>query len=380
MLGTQFIMPTQVDPDVLAELPEDIRSKLLRQTRQSSPTLAKVVEKRGNPNTPTKAMAFATTALPNQSQLDPDILAALPAEVRAEVLAQYDANNTPFSPSRRPKGVDQTLLPQSPRKNRIIGIPAKKPVVPVKRGRGRPPRSAMLAAAAQAKSISMTGKTLTQANFISLKNPARESVSRENSAGPSEDAFETSDITQPSERDDLDLDFLAELPEDVRKEVLAQHKADKMSSFCLALTRKTKSAPLPQARNEEPKIKVSRPAKPTFTTQKLSAQADLRGAMRQWIGAFMDEGPYNEDVVALIKYLNKVVLEEKNMTKAVGMVKWIDYVISDEAQKGSFPKEQWEGALVRIKGSVIKAVKDRGLSTVCFDCGEDEEYHRGSVC
>ena len=49
------------------------------------------------------------------------------------------------------------------------------------------------------------------------------------------------------------------------------------------------------------------------------------------------------------------------------MVKWIDYVISDEAQKGSFPKEQWEGALVRIKGSVIKAVKDRGLSTVCFD-------------
>ena len=367
MLGTQFIMPTQVDPDVLAELPEDIRSKLLRQTRQSSPTPAKVVEKRGNPNTPTKAMAFATTALPNQSQLDPDILAALPAEVRAEVLAQYDANNTPFSPSRRPKGVDQTLLPQSPRKNRIIGIPAKKPIVPVKRGRGRPPRSAMLAAAAQAVSISMTGKTLTQANFISLKNPARESVSRENSAGPSEDAFETSDITQPSERDDLDLDFLAELPEDVRKEVLAQHKADKMSSFCLALTRKTKSAPLPQARNEEPKIKVSRPAKPTFTTQKLSAQADLRGAMRQWIGAFMDEGPYNEDVVALIKYLNKVVLEEKNMTKAVGMVKWIDYVISDEAQKGTFPKEQWEGALVRIKGSVIKAVKERGLGTVCFD-------------
>ncbi|KAF2244860.1 DNA polymerase IV, partial [Trematosphaeria pertusa] len=38
MMGTQFIMPTQVDPKVLAELPEDIRSKLLRQARQSSPT------------------------------------------------------------------------------------------------------------------------------------------------------------------------------------------------------------------------------------------------------------------------------------------------------------------------------------------------------
>ncbi|KAF2445422.1 DNA polymerase IV, partial [Karstenula rhodostoma CBS 690.94] len=38
MMGTQFIMPTQVDPKVLAELPEDIRSKLLRQGRQSTTT------------------------------------------------------------------------------------------------------------------------------------------------------------------------------------------------------------------------------------------------------------------------------------------------------------------------------------------------------
>ncbi|KAL1799489.1 hypothetical protein ACET3X_003526 [Alternaria dauci] len=367
VLGTQFIMPTQVDPDVLAELPEDIRSKLLRQTRQSSPTPARDARKRGNPSTPTKAMPFATTALPTLSQLDPEILAALPAEVRAEVLAQYDANNTPFSPSRRPKGVDQTILPQSPRKNRIIGIPAKKPVVPVKRGRGRPPRSAMLAAAAQVKSISLTGKTLTQANFISLKNPARESVSRENSAGPSDDAFETCGITQPSDGDDLDPNFLAELPEDVRKEVLAQHKAEKMNAFRLAITKKAKPAPAPQVSKKAPKIKVPRPGKPTFTTQKLSVQADLRGAMRQWIGAFMSEGPYNEDVVALIKYLGKVVLEEKNMAKAVSMVKWIDYVINDEAEKGSFPKEQWETALTRIKEGVIEAGKERGLGAVCFD-------------
>ncbi|KAG9193689.1 DNA repair protein REV1 [Alternaria panax] len=372
MLGTQFIMPTQVDPDVLAELPEDIRSKLLRQTRQtrqtrqSSPTPAQDGERRGNPGTPTKAMLFAMTALPTQSQLDPDILAALPAEVRAEVLAQYDASNASFSPSRRPKGVDQTILPQSPRKNKIIGIPAKKPIVPVKRGRGRPSRSAMLAAAAQAKSISKTGKTLTQANFISLKNPARESLSRENSAGPSDDAFETRAITRLSKKIDLDPAFLAELPEDVRKEVLAQHKAEKMNAFRLAVTQKAKTAPIPQPRKEAPKVIVPRPAKPTFTTEKLSAQADLRGAMRQWIGAFTDEGPYYEDVVALIKYLSRVVLEEKDMNKAVSMVRWIDYVISDEAEKQSFSKEQWEDALAKIKEGVIKAGKERGLGTVFF--------------
>jgi DNA repair protein REV1 len=306
-------------------------------------------------------------ALPAQSQLDPDILAALPAEVRAEVLAQYDASAAPFSPSRRPRTMDQTILPQSPRKNRIIGIPAKKPIVPVKRGRGRPPRSAMLAAAAQAKSISMTGKTLTQANFISLKNPARDSVSRENSASLSDDALEAPSITRPAKEDDLDPAFLAALPEDVRKEVLAQHRAEKMNSFRLAVTRKAKPEPVPQPSAEATKIKVPRPAKPTFTIQKLSAQADLRVAMRQWIGEFTDEGPYNEDVVAWIKYLKKVILEEKDMNKAIGMVKWIDYVISDEADKDEkFAREPWEDALAKIKDGVIKAGKERGLGRVSF--------------
>ncbi|KAI4917121.1 hypothetical protein J4E90_003628 [Alternaria incomplexa] len=368
MLGTQFIMPSQVDPKVLAELPEDIRSKLLRQTRQSSPTPARNEDKRSNPSTPTKALPFAMTALPAQSQLDPDILATLPAEVRAEILAQYDASITPFSPSRRPKGADQTILPQSPRKNRIIGIPAKKAIVPVKRGRGRPPRSAMLAAAAQAKSISMTGKTLTQANFISLKNPARESESRENSAGPSDDAFEAPTVPKPPKEDDLDPAFLAALPEDVRKEVLAQHKAEKMNAFRVSVSRKAKPSPVVEPPIELPTIKVPRPVKPTFTTDKLSALADLRVAMKQWIGEFTDEGPYSDDVVALIKYLRKVVLEEKDISKAVGMVKWIDYVINYEAEKDeNFSKEPWETALAKIKDGVVKAVKERGLGRVSFD-------------
>jgi DNA repair protein REV1 len=365
-LGTQFIIPTQVDPEVLAELPGDIRSKLLRQTRQSSPTPLHNVGKGGHPSTPTKAFPFTMTALPSQSQLDPDTLAALPAEVRAEILAQYEASAAPFSPSRRPRGVDQTILPQSPRKNRIIGIPAKKPIVPAKRGRGRPPRSAMLAAAAQAKSISLTGKTLTQANFISLKNPARESVSRENSAGPSDDAFEATNITRPPQEDDLDPAFLAALPEDVRKEVLEQHKAKKMNAFRLAVTQIVKPAGVLQAPTEISKIKIPRPPKPTFTTQKLSAQPDLRGAMRQWIGEFTDEGPYNEDVVALVKYLRKVILEEKDIDKAVSMVKWIDYVISDEAEDERFSREPWEDALAKIKNGVIKAGKERGLGRVSF--------------
>jgi DNA repair protein REV1 len=351
-LGTQFIMPTQVDPKVLAELPEDIRSKLLRQTRPSSPSPARNTDRDETPNTPTKSLPFSMTALPAQSQLDPEILAALPPEVRAEVLAEYAANTTPFSPSRRPKGVDQTILPQSPRKNRIIGIPVKKPIVPVKRGRGRPPKAAMLAAAAQAITISKNGKTLTQANFISLKNPARETEDN---------------VTVLAKEPELDPEFLAALPEDVRKEVIAQHKHEKMNAFRLTMKKK---APPPPSKPPRviPKTKVPRPTRPSFTSQKLSKEKDLRGAMRDWIVEFKDEGPYMEDVHALVKYLGKVVRDERDSSKAVNVVRWIEYVVGDLADgEEGFAREAWGDASEVIKEGVVAAGRERGVGALRFD-------------
>jgi DNA repair protein REV1 len=353
-LGTQFIMPTQFDPKVLAELPEDIRSKLLRLTRKSSPTPARNNHKASNPSTPTKAKPFAMTALPAESQLDPEILAALPPEVRAEVLAQLAASATPFSPSRRPKGVNQTILPQSPRKNRIIGIPANKPIVFVKRGRGRPPRSAMLAAAAQSKTM-LNGKTLTQANFISLKNPGREDVV--------DDVF----APRPAKKDDLDPEFLAALPEDVRKDVMAQHKRDKLNAFRLGVTKKAKPPPAPEPSRPVRIIRVPRPPRPTFSAQQLSKEQDLRGALKVWIHEFADEGPHGEDVVAIVKYLGNVVREERDMEKAVHVVAWIKWLVENGDEDERISRGMWEGVLHTIKSGVLEAGKERGLGPVSFD-------------
>jgi DNA repair protein REV1 len=357
ILGTQFIMPTQVDPKVLAELPEDIRSKLLRQTRQTSPSpVARDLLRDDIETTPTKALPFTMTALPAQSQLDPEILAALPPEVRAEVMAQYAASATPTSPSRRSRYADQTILPQSPRKNRIIGIPAKKPIVPVKRGRGRPPRSAMLAAAAQATSVSKTGKTLTQANFISRLNPAREDVV-ETLADP------TNSPSKKKAESDLDADFLSALPPDLRAEIIAENKRQKLQAFRLELT-KPKPVPAPRAPPMRRSIKVPRPPYPTFTTQKLSQEPDLRKAMREWVGEFADEGPYPEDVGALVKYLIKVVTEERDLNKAVEMVKWLDWVVGDD---GDVVEGKWDDALGRVREGIVCAARERGLGRVMFD-------------
>ncbi|KAL1595281.1 deoxycytidyl transferase [Paraconiothyrium brasiliense] len=360
MMGTQFIMPTQVDPTVLAELPEDIRSMLMRQGRQSTPMPATPKAPResleASPS-PQKAMPFALTALPSHSQLDPDILAALPPDVRAEVLSQYAAAGaTPRSPSRRPRHIDQTLLPQSPRKNRLIGIPAKRTIAPpVKRGRGRPPRSAQLAAAALTNAKDAAGKTLTQANFISLKNPPR---AREDSAPASN-----------AEPEELDPDFLAALPPDVRREVVEEHKRKKLQASRLALAKKRKTAPGPHVHAPRaPQVfTVPRPPRPTFTTNKLHDKNDLRLALKEWVREFSDEGPYDEDVGALVKYLGRVVKEEKDLNKAVAVVKWFEWIIGDAAgAKEAFERGAWEEALMSVRDGVQGAAAERGLGEVTF--------------
>jgi DNA repair protein REV1 len=366
MMGTQFIMPTQVDPKVLAELPEDIRSKLLRQGRQSTPTPAtpkvrKPSHEASHEASPSsrKALPFALTALPAQSQLDPETLAALPPDVRAEVLSHYAAvGATPYSPSRRPKHIDQTLLPQSPRKNRLIGIPVKRPIAPqVKRGRGRPPRSAQLAAAALAGARDAAGKTLTQANFISLKNPARVRGSPEGSA---------SNPTPTT--GELDTEFLAALPEDVRREIVEEHKRKKLQTSRLLLA-KTHRAAQPNVPVPRPPqiVTVRRPPRPTFTMNKLHDKNDLRLALKEWVREFGEEGPYEEDVGALAKYLGRVVTEERDMFKAVAVVKWFEWIVGDFADADKrFEKGKWEEALGSVKDGVQMAAAERGLGVVTF--------------
>ncbi|KAL1602306.1 deoxycytidyl transferase [Nothophoma quercina] len=384
MMGTQFILPSQVDPKVLAELPLDIRSRLLRQKRDSSPTpiartsraSSPAIAFPDSPSTPSRHMPFAATALPAQSQLDPEILASLPKDIRAEVLEQYTAPGlTQFtSPSRRLRGQNQTLLPQSPRKNRIIGIPARKPVQ-IKRGRGRPPKSAMLAKSAQTTAVSKDGKTLTQANFISLKNPAR--VRGQAAQEQEEEVLEG-----------LDPEYLAGLPEDIRKEVIADHKAATLRRFRLALQPKPKTKPpshipaisahnalplpLPPNKKIIKRIKVRRPHTPSFRAadRKLRHEPDLRASLRGWVTEFESEGPFPEDIDALSNYLQRVVLEERDVRKCVGLVKWFEFVVGDlEGPRGK-GRGVWEDAVERVKAGVERAVRARYRSAagrVCFD-------------
>lgn len=334
-LGTQFVLPTQVDPSVLAELPEDIRAKLARNIKPGDTPAAEATSKQPRAYSP-------VNALPNQSQLDQSILDALPEDVRAEVLGFYKSPH---------KQAGQAVLPQSPRKTRTLP-PSKHQPVKRKRGGG------LLSGKSRARDDHLT---LTQANFV-----ARPFDKRLQDDG----AATTDSEAEPTE---VDPEYLAALPPDLRAEVLAQHRSAQLQrkgGIDLSMHRKPKS----QRKKKEdagPLDRILRlpqqKPKPTFTTRKLSTLPDLREAIKAWHSEFSDEGPYEEDVQALVKYLKDVVVEERNMDKAVSVVKWLVWVMNENELYDSVAEKAWIEALEKVKAGVQDAVRERGLGSVNFE-------------
>ncbi|EMC95815.1 hypothetical protein BAUCODRAFT_34584 [Baudoinia panamericana UAMH 10762] len=349
-LGTQFILPTQVDPSVLAELPEDIRSKLAQHIKPAAVGPHRPIVDEQLPSKPISRAQSPVIALPNQSQLDPSILEALPEDVRAELLGYYK------SPGNR-KRVEQALLPQSPRKLRVLP-PTKQPPRK-KRGGG------LFAGRARSNLNAAGASTLTQSNFIS--RPAVRSAR--------EDGGATTTDTE-AEPDAVDPEFLAALPDDVRQEVLQQQRNARLAragGIDLTLHQRPRALKRKQKLTSDDDGSLARflqlparPAKPTFTMRKLSDLADLRGAVKAWFVEFSDEGPYDEDVDALTRYLREVVLVESNMAKAVAVTKWMTWLVEEAEALDEQVRCAWTKVLERVKGAVQDAVRERGLDSVDF--------------
>jgi DNA repair protein REV1 len=334
IFGTQFALPTQVDPRVLAELPAEIRARLIKQSRPNQIPDNQADDHRGPAamKKPPRSASAAIT-LPNQSQLDPEILNSLPEDVRRDVMAMYQTTTSPR------KGQDQTILPQSPRKNRIIP--------PVKRIVGRKPRGGGLFARARASN----GNTLTQANFV-----ARET-----------------DVEDLSAAEEIDEDFLAALPPELRKEVLDERRSAQLRRSGGIEANKQRTG---RNRQDTPSNTIERffqlpprPPKPSFTSGKLTELPDLRKAVREWVAEFRDEAPYQEDTAALITYLVAVVKQERDVDKAVKMTKWLRIVVEQEVlemEVGDDAKEGWGQACVDVRTGVQDAIVARGLPEVEF--------------
>jgi DNA repair protein REV1 len=63
------------------------------------------------------------------------------------------------------------------------------------------------------------------------------------------------------------------------------------------------------------------------------------------------------------RYLRRVVVEERDLGKVVGVVRWIGWLVDgdDDNEGASEGVKAWRGALESIKENVQSAVQERGL-------------------
>lgn len=353
--GTQFILPSQPDPEVVAELPNDIRSRLkaqaksVRDSRSTSPCPP-----------PRQAQALATE-LPPQSQLDPETLAALPEDVRAEVLGYYGQSTRDSTPQPSTSSA-LAARPLSSSPSRIM-----KPPIPSKKRRGRPPTK------------TSGNMTLTQ-SFVRARPP----TASNNSEQPSKQ------LTLPAEHPEISEDFLAALPEDIRREVLEDHKRNTRlqqhrhpsnANVTVSAPRRVVQPKPPSQQSAQKRLRLPPlPERPTFTSQKLYNISDLRDAVGAWHAAFVDDGPFAEDVTSLSRYLQRVVIDEKDVDKAVSVINWLAWLVDDGRGNEEAPENKqldapdspcdyvtWDDALRSLRVDLNGAIDERGLLPVEFD-------------
>ncbi|KAJ6052638.1 uncharacterized protein N7446_007275 [Penicillium canescens] len=356
--GSQFIMPTQADPKVVSELPMDIRSRLVAQAKPRQDSRS------GSPCPPPREIGQSAQAdLPPQSQLDPDALAALPEDVRNEVLGYYNHSSAVGTPPP-PPAVPVQQPPTAP------SLKLRRPVSPPKKRRGRPPKSA---------SLGNKSKPLTQSSFV-LPRPGATAVS----TNLEEDTFSRQASPSVEESIEPSAEFLAALPEDIRQEVLEEQKRTRMLQRPppIAPLQRPPSSGQGQTASSAPAPVEKRlslpplPKRPVFTSQRLSQLPDLRDAVGSWHQAFAAGGPYSEDVTSLCTYLSSVTLKEKDLDKAVSVVRWLMWLVDEhlreqrsEEPHGYRPEGTvtWEKAILTMQNSVQEALEQRGLPPVDFE-------------
>lgn len=359
--GTQFIMPSQADPNVLSELPADIRSKLATEQKQQ-----RLDSTGGYPlgsrTAPPSDASSAPPILPPQSQLDQETLDALPDDVRAEVLGYYE-RQTPGSPSAQPASPGSAGRRAPASRPKTVTTPTKSRTV---KRRTRP-----------VASKSTGNPTLLQSNFL-LPTPSGPTTR----PGPLEDASNAPAAPDTDANEEISSDVLAALPEDIRQEVLEQHKRTRLQKRVgLNIPQKSRrpgskaTGTLTTRRQEQKALSLPpRPAKPTFTSKKLSTLPELREALSQWYDSFKDGIPYEEDVMTLANYLKRVVVEEKDIAKAVAVANWLAWLVANESPSSPAGEQAgeaaathgWQKAVETVREELNSAARERGLAALEF--------------
>ena len=436
---------SQIDPSVLSALPPTMRAGILaaaasnnsthshtttlpkpQLTPISPPLLRGKKQFTPAPAPPPRAepskhppQNISDLIPPSASQIDPEFLASLTPELREEILSEYRsaAAEPPPPPPPPPwgggvvsprkskgKGKErQTLLLQSPRKVTEWSVQGGAG------GRGSPSRSRPGTSGSPSGTRSgspvlydVQPRTLFpqhhHPNHPTLKNQTatitytpipQHASSALAPPPPPQPKKQNLPLNLPS---NLDPTVLLSLPPDILSEVLSHHRTTKPPPQKPHLTL---PPPPPNPLHPPPSTRClllphpPRPLKPPHL-QRLSTLPQLRELISSWVqedrntdgdgdGEF--EGPNEEDVDVLVRYLRDVVVIERDMGKARAVVGWFGEVVAEagvELVQGREGNEvrigierglwEWRRAVARAaREGVGGGCKERGVPEVGFE-------------
>lgn len=312
--STQFLLPSSPDPAVLAELPNSIRTKLMAQRPRTVATESNIEARKSRSNSPMLADLLS-------SQVDLEVFDALPEDMKAEVLALYGRKPTE-PPQPRP----------SPRKTEIAQ--SRRPTTPTKASGVRG-----MFSKAQRQRDAQEG--MIQTNFRPL--------------GPAEEV-------PLEEIEELDPAFLAELPEDVRREVIADHRRRLLalqSGLEIPVSRSHQDANVLPGGQKTIQFPMLPPV--ISFSGSVTSLAEIKDMVDAWHSQTRKAGPHKRDVDVLERYLVKVIKEELDLSKAVTLIKWLSVVV-DQDGVDSRGRRAWKLAVSGIKAAMQAAVEERGLA------------------
>ncbi|RPA89231.1 hypothetical protein L873DRAFT_1722792 [Choiromyces venosus 120613-1] len=345
---SQFLIPSQVDPEVLEEIRQSIREEAARQKRAQDEAEAKLLrqfddvqdeERRGEEEAGKNVGEDSELDLLPNSQVDADVWKEMSREDRALYLQMQEEDRLLQQQQRPPPPPPPA---QSPRKNRHLPWSKKGPPTPTKRRKPIfPPANPAPPPPPPAEAQILDPQGIDVSPWL----------------------FTTGQVNKP-----LFLTLDAESQQDVIREARRHHTAH----LALLAARARESAAL-QQRIANAYILPALPRQRYLGPGRIPVGniGEIRSMLEGWFAEKRSEAPERRDVRLVAEFLKRLVVVELNISKAAAAVRIFRRVVEEgldgvgNAAGGQGGVEEvdggWRGVVDEFVDAVQEGVRERGL-------------------
>lgn len=287
------------------------------------------------------------------TQLDPDFLAALPDEIRQEIQEEHTKRHGSRSASRSgSRSASRSPLPspgpQGPGPSRKSTL---NPAAHITK-QLRPKHKTQLDAAMIAQGA-LYG-AWSRADAQSLRPGPERSRSRSGSLAPSEDEMVGRYRASELRALGIDPDVFSALPEDVQAEVIAQERQrrNRFRTHSASPAKTAAAATRARARSPQPIPTIAIPVRAKPALFGARDAEDVAGVLAKWVESRRDEGPNKKDTDRVLKYLLKCLGGFSGVDHVSQLLRNMKGVIADVCAPDSAWWDTWRSLFESVDEQV----------------------------